>query len=63
MQGRSSLRTKLIIGADPSLAVLEKVLQGSSPWGRGRIAQLCNELAPPLGSDNPLQVHSLLTVH
>ncbi|KAK9906900.1 hypothetical protein WJX75_009931 [Coccomyxa subellipsoidea] len=58
-QGRSSLRTKLIIGADPSLAVLEKVLQGSSPWGRGRIAQLCNELAPPLGSDNPLQALGL----
>ncbi|EIE23994.1 hypothetical protein COCSUDRAFT_53180 [Coccomyxa subellipsoidea C-169] len=58
-QGRPSLRTKLVIGADPSSPVFAKALQGGSPWGRARIAQLCNDVAPPLGSDNSVQALGL----
>lgn len=58
-QGRPPVRTKMVIGTDPSSPAFAKVLQGSSPWGRGRVAQLSNESAPPLGTCNSLQALGL----
>lgn len=62
-QGRPPVRTKMVIGTDPSSPAFAKVLQGSSPWGRGRVAQLCNESAPPLRTCNSLQVLAVPRIH
>ncbi|CAL8462484.1 g2017 [Coccomyxa elongata] len=58
-QGRPPVRTKMVIGTDASSPAFAKVLQGSSPWGRGRVAQLCSESAPPLGTCNSPQALGL----
>ncbi len=50
------MHAKLMVSSEAAAEAVSKVLEGSSDWGRGRIAQVCNNAAPPLGSDNPLQV-------
>ncbi len=62
-QGRPPVRTKMVIGTDASSPAFAKVLQGSSPWGRGRVAQLCSEFAPPLGTCNSPQVFAVPPIH
>lgn len=58
-QGRPTVCAKLLVNSEAGCAAVSRLLQGSSEWGRGRIAQVCNAAALPLGSSDPLQVSNL----